>query len=295
MNVARWTASSVREREVAEEAREISRSVRKARLAVLLVVLSWPLSCGLLGLSCLLWPLSLGTIVGAAWFARTASVHRHAMHNAAWLRDIATIDELGLRSGWLVKLIVRQGDTPTGEDRGMLWIEDDRLYFSGARTSFGLTGDQVYGHCELGVPLPGLRHEVELLLRARGPAGRLAVSFSPVLQVRWQNSQTSHDVCNAVDLWAKNSETVGGQLPPLDLGPSAPSRRRLFLNAALPLAYWTALATVAGILALTRHLVLSLVVLLVGLVIATFSSVVWVVKPRVQAYLGRRRLPEVEA
>ena len=225
--------------------------------------------------------LALATVGGSLLSFRTLHRRQSAIREAAWLRDAATMDEFGRRDGWLVDLMVRRGEAPTGSDRGMLWIEDGRLYFAGRRTSFGLSADQAAGFCRQGLSIPGLRHELDLRLVAPGP---LSITFEPVSGAKWQKSRrTAHELREAINRWAGQGGVEGGQLPPLAIGPGAPSANALLLRALAPLLYWP-----ATLLAFASPFPFPIV--LAALATACFLPSVWVPTARLRAWHDRRRL-----
>lgn len=251
MNVARWTPSPLAEREAAEAARTAARAERRTILAVAGLALSCPLGIALTQISALGvfgWLAPIGLIAAAVAALDRTVDRRRETQGDLWRQDAATIDELGAREGWLVELIVHAGDAPLGADRGMLWIEDGRLYFAGRRTSFGLTPDQTL-FCEIVRPVPGLRHPIRLPLRATTPAGPAAISLRVVRPAKWQLRTHDDEIVRTLDRWRSPSGVTGGQFPPLDLDASAPSLGRIGFGIAAGVAYWTALcAVVAGFL-----------------------------------------------
>ncbi len=151
--------------------------------------------------------------------------------------DRAKREEFGSGSGWIVDLMVLQGDAPTGADRGMLWIEGGRLLFSGDRTSFALSADQVAASCRSVLAISGLRHPMRVPLQHRTPAGQLALSL--------QTGENSAEVRWAIDGWAASGST-DGQFPPLRIGPGVAPTSRLLLGAVLASAFCVAAATFVG-------------------------------------------------
>ena len=159
---------------------------------------------------------------------------------AAGEADEETRDALG-HDGRFVSLIVRQGDAPTGEDRGMVWFEDGRLFFSGRRTSFGLVPSQTQGFVKFEGRLTGVRNEVNLVLTLESPAGPMVLSFG---------SPTAHSAAPGfaprglkadIDRWRDKTYARGegsGQWPPTSVGPCVVTERRLmvrvFKRALLP-------------------------------------------------------------
>ncbi len=171
----------------------------------------------------------------AVWLA----VRDNVLRRDAALPDQTRRQEFGAGEGWLVDLIVLQGAAPTGSDRGMLWIEGDRLLFAGDRTSFALAGNDVAGHIRTEEPIGGLRHALCVPLTHRTAAGPLALSF----EVVGRDAEEKILVRDTVDRWAVRVPHLDGQRPPTRLGPGAPTRTRLFFRAAFVTAYSVGLVT----------------------------------------------------
>ena len=129
-----------------------------------------------------------------------------------------------------VSVGIWQGDALTGEDEGLLWFEDGRLYFSGRRTSFGLVPAQVRGR-------PRMRRgwtedQVELSLRRDTVAGPMRLAFR--LRPYALNADFDHRAALRTDLdvWTQEPVSGEGQFPPATLGPGLPTERRLLAEAA---------------------------------------------------------------
>ena len=140
--------------------------------------------------------------------------------------------------GMLVSLIVRQGDAPTGEDVGLLWFEEGRLYFSGRRTSFGLVSGQARTVSGVREGVRGIRNAVDLTLRRDTAAGTMALSFEPVLPPH--EGRDVHRTALRAELagWLGVVSGGEGQFPPTILGPGVVAQGRLLrdaLAATLPI------------------------------------------------------------
>lgn len=164
------------------------------------------------------------------------------LHSRIKAHDRTKREEFGSGAGWIVNLLVRQGDAPTGADRGMLWLEGGRLLFSGDRTSFALSSDQIAGPCRVQKPVAGLRHAIQVPLTPRTMAGPLSLSLDA--------GADEDAVRRAVDRWAQE-KTAGGQLPPTRIGPGAPSPRRLLRGALGSSAY--GMASLAAVVFVFAH------------------------------------------
>ena len=194
--------------------------------------------------------------------------------------------EFGSNDGWLVDLLVLQGDAPTGRDRGILWIEGDRLHFAGDRTSFSLAPADIAGPCRKESPIRGLRLGSKLPLRHETAGGRIALS------IEVQNALTDrlNGLDHAVDTFARRKTVGSGQLPPTTLGPGASSKLALFVWASsltgivLFSAGFCILAAFAAPNALNALIVLSLVFC------GIWSTGAWTISARWRAWRDRRRL-----
>ncbi len=187
--------------------------------------------------------------------------------------------------GHLVSLIVRQGDAPTGEDRGVLWYENGRLYFAGRRTSFGLVPDQARGFATLEEPATGVRHRLNLVLHRESATGPMSLSFAPFVP-----SLSNPDVAVGalrmdLDRW-KNGRAYGeGQWPPATLGPCVVSERKLLARALATSLLGPIFP--AGILLIVAAPLVSLVAFALGTIVfslAPGNALVW------RAWWARRRL-----
>jgi len=278
------------EREQTIEARRTRRAGWFARLALLVTVATFPLSCIGLCVGSFWIFLALGFGVGGILLSVRAFERLDQARTAVWMRDAGMVDEFGSGVGWLVDLIVHQGDAPTGTDRGMLWVEDDRLIFAGRRTSFALAASEVLGRCHRTPPVPSLRLVLSLFLRTQTPAGRLGVSFVPLERAKWQSGVTVNDVQEAVTRWLHNGVPGESDLPPLTPGPDAPTSDRLLLRAALVGTYWTALIAGLSGLLLWSEPIIALAVAMVGLLIGLSGPILHSPRALFRAWWDRRRI-----
>ena len=287
MNVARWSPSHALEREAAEEARLAARARLRVRVALAATALAAPLTCFALSSRPEFFPIGLAYTMGAFWSLKRALRQQESW---AWERDAAAIDEFGGRDGWSVQLMVRQGEAPTGEDRGMMWIEGDRLYFAGRRTSFGLTADQASGDCRFDSAVRGHQHELLLPLAAWTAAGQVAVSFAPVVHAKWQDRGAVYDLREAVDRWRARGGAEGGQLPPIVPGPGAPSAQVLLRRAVWAGTIWIAYGVgVVGLVGAGLAAAALPCAMAGGLIGAVWGDA-WSPFARYRAYQDRRRL-----
>ncbi len=141
--------------------------------------------------------------------------------------------------------MILQGTVPTGLDRGMLWIEDGRLIFSGHRTSFALRHEDVARVTTPTIQIPKLRNGLEIPLNLR--SGRFSVSLSvnvrPGSRHKLQSLITDlykwqHDEKKRAKAAESSDLSKHGQIPPLAFGPGAPSSNHLLARAVLTSAYW---------------------------------------------------------
>lgn len=192
------------------------------------------------------------------------------------------------RGGQFVALIVRQGDAPTGEDRGILWFEDGRLYFSGHRTSFGLVPDQIKGFAKVKDAVRGVRNELNLALTREGPAGPMSLSFGPATTRHGNPDYAVGGLKADLDRWyeGRSGRAPGpGQWPPATVGPGVVSEWRL-LGRALARSLVLPLVPVAFVLPASAPIFAEIVYGL-GMVAASVSptgALLW------RAWRDRRRL-----
>lgn len=192
--------------------------------------------------------------------------------------DDARRGELGRNVGWLVDVLILQGDAPTGADRGMLWIDDGRLCFSGDRTSFALSPDQVAGRCRTTTPIVGLRHEVRLPLCHPTLTLSIGLERTSIAEFRRQ-----------IHLWTTSASPSEGQLPPTSLGPGAASPGRLLLGAVFSTVYWVAVLSMVFVSSQIEGSYDLLPFILAFAVLGAFLRC-WYPVTRWRAWRDRRRL-----
>ena len=244
MSHARWTLSPVVERETARFRRELQYQKWDLFGAVSLCLCGGGVAILALtaaaNVSVFLFALAFGPAIwGLVAIVRIAERQRRTARLRADRLLAPLREEFGDGVGTLVWLRMLQGDAPTGEDVGMLWIEDGRLLFAGRRTSFALGPSGVRGPCQMQAALAGLRYPIRLALGERTGAGPLALSLEPI-------DVGTDRLTFEIDRWAR---TLGppGQLPPTAVGPDAPSPARLLVGAVYATVYWASVWT-AGLL-----------------------------------------------
>ncbi len=162
-------------------------------------------------------------------------------------RESALYEEYSSLSGWHVDLFVLQGDAPTGRDRGVIWFEEDRLYFVGDRTSFGISRGQVKAMLGEEWSVANLRPQFVLQLHADTPAGKAAVGMNMIRPLgSTLPNPSSNSLSQALRGWIRSTGGDDGQLPPLTLGPEAPTRSRLLKSALGTTFLWSAMVPVLG-------------------------------------------------
>ena len=287
-----WTLHPIAEREIVEERRRLTRGRR----------VGWALaavSLGLCPLTCVsVLPYEMGWLVVVAALVLGVEAIRRTSANAdlarAKRREIR--DAYAAVEGWAVEMTVFQGAAATGIDRGAVWFEDGRLYFVGERTSFGLAPSQAAGDLRQEWPLAGLRCATTLRLRARTAAGPVSVGFN-VLPHDYTGAATGGrseaEFVKAVKSWLADPAPPDGQLPPLAVGPDAPSALGLLTGAILNAGFW---ATVAAALLLlgwrTAWWAVPPVAAFAGCVLV-LNSEIWAPRHRWRAWRDRRRLDRV--
>lgn len=290
MKSAHWSLSPYAEKEAQLEVRATTRARRRSRFAVAFLILSLPVTFTFFFLGPLFIPFGIALTAVAIRLCLRGSEPFLEPSEAELVREFRT-EEGGLgRAGWLVKLLVHQGDAPMGSDRGMLWLEDDRLYFVGRRTSFGLTADQVSGLIRFDPATPGVRNDLELRLAHHTPAGPLGISVSPISPGGRVDSGAYADVIERVNRWIGRGSATGGQLPPLESGPDAPSLVELSFHAVASAAYWVLLAFSFPVLLLLQQPILAVTVSFLGLLLGGMWSPLWSPWLRLRALHDRRRV-----
>ena len=172
---------------------------------------------------------SLFTVVGAiALLIGRLILRQQNRFEALAIReeDAPMLPELGVASGFLVAVWVLQGRVVTGEDRGAMWIEGDRLLFSGRSMSFAPSRDSVDEGLRRRRLGPG---ELEISLDRVTIGGRLAISFTPLFGDRPYVWEPHSLIATWIDQAQASLEPT--QFPPICLGPGADSpeaiRRRI--------------------------------------------------------------------
>ena len=146
--------------------------------------------------------------------------------------DVLREEFMGVQ-GTLVQMIVRQGDAPTGEDEGVLWFEEGRLYFAGRRTSFGLVPGQARSLAPPHGRLAGFRNGVDVILRRDTNAGAVSLSFKPLLPSHESVPVHRDALRRDLDQWLGGWTEGSGQFPPSELGPATIDEQRLLAQALL--------------------------------------------------------------
>ena len=296
MREADWTPHPATEREIADEWR--SRAMRR-----------W-LGCGLTGailgacpLSCLslayspryhgfhfiiafaLLAASLG--LGAAYLLK--SVKSQALRFRRLTRlaaDRADAD------GWVVDFALYQGATPTGYDCGVVWFEDEQLYFVGERTSFGFAAGLASSEVRQDTTGSSLRSEMAFAIRRRSPVGEVSVGFSLVDATggTWPQ-RSAESLLGSLKVWlGKATVSSEGQIPPLTIGPRVPSSGRLFRRAIGISIVWAALGlTLISLCIVSEWPVVPFFAVLV-FIVSLFWGDLWTPCLHWRAWADRRRL-----
>lgn len=121
------------------------------------------------------FPIALVPIMVAVLYM----VHKES---TATKRDLALIEDEDDKEICLVRVTIRTSGHSVGVDRGVVWFSDQRLFFSGHRTSFVLGGQDLIPRLEWSnLKLPGgLKELSDSMVALRHPDGPLFVSFLPL-------------------------------------------------------------------------------------------------------------------
>ncbi len=289
---AKWTLHPTSERELVEESRKRTAARRWA----------WTLGLTSLGF-CPLTCLGLGgafTDRGGLWLliptaALVGTAFAYLRHSAGQARRdesrrAALDEEYAPVGGWIVDLAVYQGAAPTGRDRGAVWFEDDRLLFSGRRTSFALARGEAFQVALQGWLDPDLGSNLHLVLQTRTEAGSVALGFSVVPKTFIPSSQGEAALHGALKGWLANASPSEGGLPPLAVGPGAPSPERLLRAALGVTAFWAAFAGLGLWFGVVSGAPAACVAMIVAIMLLMVWSGLWVPRLRWRAYRDRRRL-----
>ncbi len=289
-NVARWSLSPHIESEALRESRAMIKARRQSRFALAFLILSFPIALVLFFMSLIFMPIGIAMIFFAIRFGMNSKEVALEASEADLVHEFRMAEGSSPRTGWLVNLLVHQGDAPMGSDRGMLWLEDERLYFVGRRTSFGLTADQVSGLVTFDPATPGVRNDLELRLAYDTIAGPLGISVSPIVPGGKVDTSAYSDVIDRVNRWIGRGSATGGQLPPLESGPDAPSLAALSIHAVLSTAYWAILSLLFPVFLLLQQPILAVVLAFLGLLLGCVWTPLWSPWLRLRAWQDRRRL-----
>lgn len=294
---AEWRSDPHSEREIVEERRRW-RLRRRTFQAFVLATFAGPFVLGSV-LAGGLPPVSVG-IGLAAWIALgLLALARSARAAETSARNRRThVDEVQAVSGWAVELTVLQGATPTGHDHGVVWLEDDRLFFLGARTSFGLFSSPVAPNARDRLAFARETAPLILPLNAGTAAGEVAVRLRPLPLD--EDSGSLQDVARLgwlVRSWLAQGVEGTGQLPPLAIGSDAPSPGSLLARAVGSTLLWITLlpfVTALPIALLATSMMLAILLLLLTLTLPLVWREFGDPIGRWHAWRDRRRLDRAD-
>ncbi len=152
-------------------------------------------------------------------------------------------DDFGAGPSWTVDLIVRQGEAPTGRDQGLMWVEGGRVLFSGKRTSFAISPDQIASPIRHEMAVRDLRLRLNLDLKAATSAGAVSLSFWPIADSFRRAEEDASAMRYAFNTILANGRwtvapPIAGQWPPLELGPGALSPSKALHSIRIRVALW---------------------------------------------------------
>lgn len=158
---------------------------------------------------------------GAFWvaFKRFRNLYRYWKWRSPLGAD-ASVEEIGTAAQHVFVQVV-QDDVITGEDCGVLWLEDGHLKFAGARTSFVITQEDVstWNWRVTASPNPWLGHPFGLWLTSPIEGKKVFLAIAPSNPP--SNSPWSRDIQIDFRSFARTAKPGRGQFPPLSPGPGA--------------------------------------------------------------------------
>jgi len=290
---ADWTLSPALESRAKASAKAEPYKKRSRRL-FLLSIFALVGSCGF-GLSEL--DLAVEVSLALAFYTFLAGIYFMRLGGKRELllqqRDRELLVEYSSVRGWLVDLFVLQGNTPTGRDRGVLWFEEDRLYFVGDRTSFGVSRGQIAAMQADGFRVSDLRPEFVLELSVDTPLGKTGFGFDQILSIGSNlSNSSSNDLAQVLRGWMRSTGNEEGQLPPFALGPGIPSLNLLFLRAVGNTIVWATLIITMAAAGFWLGWGAALVSIAIGVFPLTTWSDLWFPRLRWQAWRDRKRLDD---
>ena len=204
---------------------------------------------------------------------------------------------------WLVDLNIIDEGCVIGSDRGILWVEDSRLCFSGHRTSFAITRDDVSDqtaifqfHNPLATPI---FHEHSLLLNDKGKLGKRVISIGYTRECRGFSPYKLSELKHAIHGFEQSKKTnQNGQLPPSSIGPGVISPRLILVLAMLEavlIAFYSLIILMVVVMATSGGKTGSLWLALVGpLFTIPYAFTKGRLSKLIKAYLSLRKLRALE-
>ncbi len=186
--------------------------------------------------------------------ARVLAVMVSARVGAEGESGRALLEDPSERNAWPVEITIVQEGVVTGRDQGVAWFEDRAFGFSGGATSFLLTDkDLITWHRTEGsgwlAPPLGPNYRLLLWTHLR-PYGRSEGMELRVRHLRISGLSRSEfedgmrRMSQPGTLQVEPPRSLRGQLPPLEIGPGAPSPSSLAWSGRL--RYLTSIAVVGG-------------------------------------------------
>ena len=176
------------------------------------------------------------TFIGA--FAYAIYLGKTTLQSQKWKSFAEQQDADWPKHSWNVDVKFIEGECVTGSDTGVIWLENSRLFFSGQRTSFALTRDDISdtnGFFENDRRLLiGKHKDCNLALKEPENVGdrTMNVRFGPGLP---NYTETSLALLRTTLARFARSKPLGetGQLPPSIIGPGAMSRGQILLHGGV--------------------------------------------------------------
>lgn len=158
-------------------------------------------------------------------------------------RDRVLYDDFGVGARSLVEMTISQKGVVCGVDRGIVWLEDQKLCYVGHHTSFALGGYYTSRMQAFETPPMIGERQAGYALWLKGKSG-LELEVRLTCLTEGQVPSALYQLMAIMDRWKQEkNHQVKGQFPPTDLGPGASSVASVARSvAASSLLLWASAA-----------------------------------------------------